>query len=377
MSDEQEMTRSQKLLRYVIITLLAFCVMGIYAMLALNMKVFSPISKALGDYSYEDFYYQILGNTEDKDTSNIVTLVDMTELFSRRDLANLLTEIESLHPKVMGVDVVFQGLKEDTIGDQMVIQAAKDCPSAVFGYMLIDKTDDAVHSFFMSDSLQEAFINMPRQLYGGLKRSMNIGRTHQGKLYPSFAKVVAEKYAGQEIVPLEDKTIRINFSPMAFQKISYKEVSQHPELIEDRIVLVGAMKEETDMHYTPLGKMPGTEVLGYAIETMLKHNEVKTAPLWIVIIVSFVITLFIVIARICYLDFAKSRGPVLKPLLSTALFLGLVVFILVAFIVWISFILFCKFNYSLNVGYGIVATAFIYSATNLYDTFKSAFTKKK
>ena len=184
MSDEQKMTRSQKLLRYVIITLLAFCVMGIYAMLALNMKVFSPISKALGDYSYEDFYYQILGNTEDKDTSNIVTLVDMTELFSRRDLANLLTEIESLHPKVMGVDVVFQGLKEDTIGDQMVIQAAKDCPSAVFGYMLIDKTDDAVHSFFMSDSLQEAFINMPRQLYGGLKRSMNIGRTHQGKLYP-------------------------------------------------------------------------------------------------------------------------------------------------------------------------------------------------
>jgi CHASE2 domain-containing sensor protein len=164
---------------------------------------------------------------------------------------------------------------------------------------------------------------------------------------------------------------------MALQKISYKEVSQHPELIEDRIVLVGAMKEEADMHYTPLGKIPGTEVLGYAIETMLKHNQIETAPFWVVVIVSFVITLFVVICRICYLDFAKSRGPILKPLLSTALFLGLVVFILVAFIVWISFILFCKFNYSLNVGYGIVATAFIYSATNLYDTFKSAFTKKK
>ena len=51
MSDEQEMTKSQKFLRYAAITLLAFCVMGIYATLALNMKVFSPISKALGDYS--------------------------------------------------------------------------------------------------------------------------------------------------------------------------------------------------------------------------------------------------------------------------------------------------------------------------------------
>ena len=374
---EQKKSFSNNLVRYVWITLTAFLVMAIYGVLALNLKMFSPISKAIGDYSYEDFYYQILGSTEDKDSSNIVTLVDMTELFSRRDLANLLTDIESMNPKVMGVDVVFQGVKEDTIGDQMVIQAAKECKRAVFGFTLIDKTDDANHSFFMNDSIQEAFINMPRQLYGGLKRSLNIGRMHKGKLIPSFAKVVAEKYAGQEILPLEDKTIRVNFSPMVFPKISYKEVMDHPELIEDRIVLVGAIKEENDMHYTPLGKLPGTEVLGYAIETRLKHNQVKVAPWWVVIVVSFLITLIVVIIRTKYINFAHSRGPVLKSILSTALCLGLLVFLVVAVIVWIAFILFCEFNYSLNVSYGIVATAFIYSATNLYDTIKNAITKKQ
>lgn len=374
---EPEENRLLRFLEYVCITLIAFGILGVYALLAFNLKVFSPISKAIGDYSYEDFYYQILGNSEEKDTSNLVTIVDMTELTSRRDLANLLMEIESLHPKVMGVDIVFEGLKEDTIGNQMLVQAAKECHSAVYGYKLIDRTDESVHSFFMTDSIQEAFINMPRQLYGGLKRSVSVGRIHQGKIYPSFVKVVAEKYAGTEIMPLEDKKLRINFSPLHFNVVPYNDVILHKELIEDRIVLVGAMKEETDMHYTPLGKMAGTELLGFGIETILKHNNVKVPPTWVIVVISFLITLAAVIIRMKYLKFAKGRHPILKSIMSTALCLGLLVFILVALIVWISFILFCKYNISINVGYGIVATAFIYSANNLYETIKDSIIKRK
>jgi len=258
----------------------------------------------------------------------------------------------------------------------MLVQVSKECHSAVFAYKVIDRTDGAIHSFFMTDSIQEAYINMPRQLYGGLKRSLSVGRVHQGKLYPSFVKVVAEKYAGMEIVPLEDKNLRINFSPLHFNVIPYKDVILHKELIEDRIVLVGAMKEEGDMHYTPLGKMAGTELLGFGVETMLKHNNVKIAPTWLVVIVSFLVTLTIVIVRISYLKFTKRLHPILKSIMSTALFLGLLVFIVVAFIVWISFILFCEYNFSLNVGYGIVASAFIYAATNLYETIKDSIIKK-
>jgi CHASE2 domain-containing sensor protein len=374
---EQHEGRVQKFLGYVCVTLIAFGIMGVYALLAFNLKVFSPIAKAIGDYSYEDFYYQILGNSEKKDTSNLVTIVDMTELNSRRDLANLLMEIESLHPKVMGVDIVFEGLKEDTIGDQMLVQTVKECNSAVYGFKLIDRTDESIHSFFMTDSLQEAFINMPRQLYGGLKRTLSIGRMHQGKLYPSFAKVVAEKYAGMEILPLADEKLRINFSPLHFNVVPYRDVILHRQLIEDRIVLVGAMKEENDMHYTPLGKIAGTELLAFGIETILKHNNVKTAPSWLVVIVSFLITLFVVYVRSKYLKFAGGRNPILKSVMSTALCIGLLVFVIVALVVWVSFMLFCEYNFSLNVGYGIVATAFIYAANNLYETIKGSIIKRK
>ena len=54
--------------------------MGFYAALALNWAVFSPVAKAMDDYSFTDFYYGILDTMGERDTSNIVTIVDMTEL---------------------------------------------------------------------------------------------------------------------------------------------------------------------------------------------------------------------------------------------------------------------------------------------------------
>ena len=368
----------KRFLGHIGVTLLSFGIVGIYALLALNLKVFSPIAKAIDDYSFEDFYYHILNATEDQDTSNVVTIVDMTELISRRDLANLMTEVAAMNPKVMGVDIVFEGLKEDTLGDQMLLDAVRDCPSAVYAYKLIDRTDEDVHSFFMpTDTLKEGFVNMPRNLYGGLKRSVSIGRMHQKKLYPSFMKQVADLYAGEEVVELADKDLRINFSPIKFHVIPFNAVNENPSLIEDRIVLLGAMKEETDMHYTPLGKMAGTELLAYATETLLKQNKVIIPPFWITCLVTFVITRLTVIIRASYIDFAKRRHPLLRAVMLTELAIGLLVFLIVAVTVWIAFILFCKYNISINLGYAIAAMAFLFTATNLYETIVEQFTKKK
>ena len=378
MSNQKKKT-DHYLVRYISITLLAFGIVGVYALLALNLKVFSPVAKAIGDYSFEDFYYQILGSTSEQDTSRVVTIVDMTEQTDRRQLAELMMEVESFHPKVMGIDIVYEGLKEDTIGNQMVKEAAKECHTAVFAYKLIDRTDEAIHSFFMpDDSIKEGFVNMPRQLYGGLKRSLSIGRTHQGELYPSFLKLVADQYADQEVVELADKELRINFTPKKFQVVHYDSLYEYKHLITDRIVLLGAMKEESDMHYTPLGKMAGTELLAFGVETLLKNNKVVKFPTWLSWIVSFVVALIAVILRSLYLQFAKNerRHPLVSALLSTELAIGLVVFVIVAMTVWVSFILFCKFNVSVNLGFAIAAMAFAFTATNLYETIVKLFNKK-
>ena len=368
-----------RLWRYFVVTILAFCVVGIYVLAAFNLKVFNPVAEILDDYSFTDFYYKLLDGAGERDTSRIVTIVDMTELTSRQDLAELLTGIDALHPKAVGVDVVFEGYKEDVLGDTMIAVAARNVRNFVFSYKIIDSMDgETVHSFFSpNDSVTEGFTNMPRQLYGGMKRSVSIGRDVGGVVQPSFIKKVAEIYAGQEVVPLADKDLSINFSPKYYHVVSCDSIFEHRDLIEDHLVLVGAMKEEGDMHYTPQGKIAGVELLAYAAETMLRQSEIKHASTGVTMVVSFIVVFLSVILLSKYKRFTASKRTLGHVILSTSLIRGLLICLWLSLIVWITFILFCRYNYSISLAIAMSAIALIYMAENLYDTVRDTIVFKK
>ncbi len=363
----------ERLWKYFAVTILAFCLVGVYAMAAFNLKVFNPIAEILDDYSFTDFYYKLQAGAGVQDTSRIVTIVDMTELRKRRDFADLFMEVNALKPKAVGVDVVFEGYKEeDLAGDTLLDMAVKQLQNFVFSYKIIDSMEgETVHSFFTpSDSVTEGFTNMPRQLYGGMKRSVSIGREVGGVVQPSFIKRVADIYAGQEVTALADKDLNINFSPKYYRVVPYDSIFENRDLIEDHLVLIGAMKEEGDMHYTPQGKIAGVELLAYAAETMLMQSEIKHASTGVTIIVSFFVVFFSVILLSKYKDFTTKKKTLGHVLLSTSLVRGLLVCGWVSVIVWITFLLFCRYNYSISLVIAMSAIALIYMATNLYDSIK-------
>lgn len=363
----------ERLWKYFAVTILAFCLVGVYAMAAFNLKVFNPIAEILDDYSFTDFYYKLQAGAGVQDTSRIVTIVDMTELRKRRDFADLFMEVNALKPKAVGVDVVFEGYKEeDLAGDTLLDMAVKQLQNFVFSYKIIDSMDgETVHSFFTpSDSVTEGFTNMPRQLYGGMKRSVSIGRDVGGVVQPSFIKRVADIYAGQEVTALADKDLNINFSPKYYRVVPYDSIFENRDLIEDHLVLIGAMKEEGDMHYTPQGKIAGVELLAYAAETMLMQSEIKHASTGVTIIVSFFVVFFSVILLSKYKDFTTKKKSLGHVLLSTSLVRGLLVCGWLSVIVWITFLLFCRYNYSISLVIAMSAIALIYMATNLYDSIK-------
>ncbi len=363
----------ERLWKYFAVTILAFCLVGVYAMAAFNLKVFNPIAEILDDYSFTDFYYKLQAGAGVQDTSRIVTIVDMTELRKRRDFADLFMEVNALKPKAVGVDVVFEGYKEEDLeGDTLLDMAVKQLQNFVFSYKIIDSMDgETVHSFFTpSDSVTEGFTNMPRQLYGGMKRSVSIGRDVGGVVQPSFIKRVADIYAGQEVTALADKDLNINFSPKYYRVVPYDSIFENRDLIEDHLVLIGAMKEEGDMHYTPQGKIAGVELLAYAAETMLMQSEIKHASTGVTIIVSFFVVFFSVILLSKYKDFTTKKKSLGHVLLSTSLVRGLLVCGWVSVIVWITFLLFCRYNYSISLVIAMSAIALIYMATNLYDSIK-------
>lgn len=367
--------------KHIIVTVLAFVIVAILAVFALNTSFLSPVAQVAKDFKMTDVYYQILQETDNWEESDEVSIVDMSELFSRRELAWALEEVERQQPKAIGVDVVFEGLKEDSLGDDMVRQVSQEYGNIVFSYKLLDYENDSVgytnsvHSFFALEEgnrATEGFTNMPRNLYGGIKRVLSVAQILEGQLRPSFIWQVVKMYEGREMVPLENRNLDINFNPTRFQVVSPDEIARHPELIKGRLVLFGAMQDEYDMHYTPLGKIAGVELLAYAVQTLMQQSEKRVVSGWQLGVVSFLLVLFTQCWMSGYISAVRRlRWRFVRFLLTTQVVKSFVICAWMWLLLWVSFILFCKYDISVNFAYAFSAMAFLVLAGTMYEEFKT------
>lgn len=367
-------------LRHIVITVLAFCIVGVLAIIAVNTSFLHPASRVVKEFSMTDAYYQILQETGEPEENDNITIVDMSDLYSRRDLAEALEKIEDCKPKKVGVDVVFEGLKEDTLGDEMIAKVARDYDNIVFSYRLLDYENDSigfatdVHSFF-TDSLQvnEGFTNMQRDLYGGIKRTLSLKRLCMGKDVPSFIL----KVANADAKDYDGDDVSINFTLTKFNVVPPDSILTHPELIKGKTILFGAMKDETDMHYTPLGKMAGTELIAYAVQTLQEHSEVFKMPSWLLALMSFLLVLLTEVGYTAYGSFAKARrNKAIRFVMSSSFTKSFLVFLWLAFLGWASYVVFFKYNVSVNLGWALSAMAFLSLSRNFYDECATAIKTK-
>lgn len=375
-------------IRHIIITVLAFVLVATFALIAYNIPFMGPIAEAIKEFEMTDVYCQILQDTngDDEEVSDDITIVDMSELYTRRDLAKALQDIESQQPKVIGVDVVFEGLKEDSIGDEMIAEVALSNDNIVFSYKLLDYVNDSVghattvHSFFAVEegAVNEGFTNMPRNLYGGIKRKLSLGERAEGKTVPSFITMTAAMYHDKKTDAVTQSQVNINFIPRRYRVVQPDSITLHPEWIKGKLVLFGAMKDEYDMHYTPLGKMAGVELLAYSIETLLQKSEIKEVSGWLMAVIAFLLVLLTQVVFGVYMEFAKKRkNRVLRFLMSASFMRSYLMFFWIAVWMWIAFILFYQFDISLNMGWALSAMAFLVLAQSISDEFIIALKVKK
>lgn len=362
--------------RLIIVSAFAFLVLGVMAFFTFNLSFLNPIQKVVQDFSMTDFYYQILMQTNRCQESSLITIVDITELTDRGDLALTLEEIEACNPKVIGVDVVFDGLKEDTVADGMLRDIAGTYDNIIWSEKLCDYADDNVgytipqRSFFAQETgCKEAVTNMQRSLYSGLKRILVTGWKLQGELLPSFVGMLANTYAEKTLLETRDDEIEINFAPTMFTVIPGDSVIYHPELIVDRIVLFGAMHEDADMHYTPLGQMAGIELLAYAVQTVLRGNEVYEVKGFFLVMISFLLVMLTSWGRTSQRRWiARRKRLELRLLLEFPVFKSIISFMWVILLMWAAFILFSYYDVSFSLGLAFSGIAFLGTAEKSYDT---------
>ena len=379
--------KTNSYLHHLVSTAIAFSIVGIYALLAYNLKIFNPLVTVLKEYSITDFYYQVIGTKAERDTSRIVTIVDMTDLRDRRDIAYALSEVLEQHPKVVGVDIMFDGLKpENPAGDSLIADIAARNTSLVFALQFFDDSFDGeqynmVKQSFFADSipnLKEGLVNMQVDKFDGRRRKISLGKTVKGELRPSMIKQLSDEYAEQEIMPLKDKEININWSSIDFRVIPYDSIADYGEYLADKVVLFGAVRDEVDTHYTPQGKIPGVKLLAYGVESMVKQTTITVTPWWVDAILSFIAVLLTkYLFEICD-RFARNRKNVFARIgLKAALAMGILKFLWIAFLMYVGFIVFAKFNISMSIALALTAIPFIGPAEDLYKVIINSISKKE
>ena len=349
----------------------SFIIVWGYAQIALNLSFLNPISEAIANFSITDKYYQMMPEKE----NHSITIVDLTSLHDRGEIAWAVEELEVCNPAVIGMDCIFEGRKPDTLADNAIRSVAEQYHNIVFSYRLLNELSDetghsrSVHSFFTDEMLvHEGVTNMQRDnLYNGIKRTLKLGWMQNGNKELSLVGEIVNIYAGTEVVTAEDNDVSINFAPTHFTLVEPSEILQHRNLIEGRIVLFGALADETDMHYTPIGKMAGVELLAYATQTLLEDRQIIEPPLWLQVIIAILLVVLTNMLQLAYLKWTtNSKSPLVYHVMGSAYVLGVVTFLWIALIMWVTFLCFCLYNVSVELGWPIAAMAFLATSRSFY-----------
>ncbi len=354
--------------------LYAFAAVGILAALALNISFLNPVAQIMKGFSMTDIYYNVQQEYSVPDTSRVITIVDMSDIRDRYRLAEVLEEIDSLKPKAVGVDIVFEGWNPDTLGDNKVIEVAGKVSNTVFSYRMFDYVNDTIgysgetHSFFTDIvPVKQGFTNYERTLYGALKRVSHIKNICMGDERTSLVYEVSNLYSDGQLREMKSDKVNINFRPTHYRVVPADSLVYYADLIKDHIVLYGAMHELADMHYTPIGEIAGIELLAYSIQTILEQSEVRHPNLFVTAIISFIIVLLTFWWKTYYIDWAKRRkSEALQFFLTTTFVVGMMLFLWSALLMGIGFVLFSMTSISINFGWALAAIPFISGAREFF-----------
>lgn len=369
-----------------LVTCLAFGLVAFFATITITIKSLDPISKAIEEFSFADVYSSIMEQTGTRDTSMSITIVDMTELTNRAQIARVLTDIEKCNPKVVGVDVCFDVEGEDFASNDSLIQVAETYKNIVWGNKLLDYGDSdsigytkCISSFFTEyTEVTEGCVNSPRgSLHDNIKRKMPIWTLYNAKPQLSIAAQIANKFAEKDITSSDKELINVNFTPTEFRKIKPEEVLSHPENIEGQIVLFGALYEDVDMHWTPVGRIAGVELVAYTVETIINNIEIIIVPDFELYIISFLIVILVQILQSSYIErTSKSRFIFVKYIIGSSYILGIVTFLFTSVFIGLGFMAFQLFNVSFNLGWALSVVAFLGTSRNMYNALKDYFVNR-
>lgn len=368
--------------KHFVITVLSCAIIALLSLFTFNISFMNPIANAIKNMSMTDVFFKIENSTSVPDTCHLITIVDVTELTSRGEIGEVLLSIYEMNPVVIGVDLIFEGEKDDIEGN-LILENAVDqiSPKTIFANKLIDFdvqkgvfTNSVSSYFHEAFSLSEGYANVTDDMEKATVRTFTICQTENKEQRYSLPAQLAKRM-GARIDGLTGE-MTINYSPTLFPVVSYKDINTSKHLLENHIVIVGVM-EEQDMHLSPLGKTPGIEIQAYSTLTLLRQKNVKIVSIVICCIIGFVLCyIFELLLDITSIWFEGRKSQFAIFIREAEIPLQVVSFLFLIIVTLCSFVLFVNKGIYIDTILILALLIFVIESRNLYNAFMKAFISK-
>ncbi len=234
-------------------------------------------------------YYHFIANkraVRKYDPSIVVVGIDGC---SRAEIADVIERIEFCQPKVIGLDVIFP--YESSEGP-LLMEAVSGCENIVLPVSLSynyadDRFEESEANTFFYDSLDDGSfgaVNLVASDATSVVREFRpIFMTTDGGLDNFALKIasVADPSMADYVRERGNELETISYATVDFEIIEAEDVLSSMDLLRDKIVLVGTVKDYSDMHITPVEpRMPGVLIHAYTVAMILGGDFIKELPVW-------------------------------------------------------------------------------------------------
>lgn len=359
---------------YVGICLIVFLLGYILVFASLNISFFNPLKQALDDFKMTDVYFELMRGGDEKEMNKDIVMVDITKLTSRDEIAKVINDVNSCAPKVLMIDLIFerpsQYPMEDTLllhaieaGKQREILSAKLTNYNPDTNSFSNVTTSFFHDFM---DIKWAYSNVDQNRPGGSIRQYSLSQHLGDSLAFSMPYVAACAFKNMRPTNSNVSQRLIVYEETKFLTVPGDKVTESQRLLKDKIVILGALKEEADMHITPIGKLSGMEILAYSVLTYLNHKEIRSMGKFTSLVTAFFVCMFCAWAG----RMIRKRHTNL-----TSYILKLFYFVFTAVIVWIAFMSFVHFDYDIDLVYPLLGLALVEESRQQYSSIVKALCK--
>ena len=352
----------------IIVTIGAMLIVYGIISISFDLSFFTSLRDSEDDFSVTDIFYNIENSSKQKTLNDDIVLIDVSDVYDRSTLAEVIDTVCSCNPSVVGLDIIFEGVKDDTIANNNLISVLNKYENIVSSIKLTDynsETDEFSNSILpfwgSSTKTEYGYANLTTSSNSDITRMLSYERMLNGRTVYSLPNVIAHKALKTKPDSKDDRFI--NYSSEEFMVIDAMEISLFKNDIKGKIVLIGATQEEQDMHFTPIGKTSGLHIQAYSVLTCLNYNAKSELPFVWQLCIIFCIMLLTHIIIFVIEGFCDSNST-LKYWKDN--FVLVFVFVLIAFILYIDYYLYIARDIYVDIIPCILGVGAINSVKNLY-----------